>query len=364
MSALPLHSASATGRNNVPGIVLFGDSLGLKAVLPLIPAGRLSALVGAANRPQYQTGIQQLAKSHGVPCLQQVPTSHPSYVDFERDLLDIKPDIILVYSYSMRIPDIIIAAPQIAAVNVHGGPLPEYRGCNPIQWAIASGDSVAGVSMHLLSSEFDAGPLLAQRRFGIGAEDCWPQVARNVHALAAQLLAENLPPLLKGDIKPILQNDALARYWPRRTPADSVFHWSWPCRKIYNCIRASVAPLHGAFYHDVYGQKIIFDQFMPLAEVVRYKLNLNPYILNGILFSCSPPNPTDNHGILRLNLQIRGQKICTAVLSNFINTSSAPIAVITDCNIPMQTINEVLKKFITLELETISPTIKSHATKA
>lgn len=333
-------------------IILFGDCIGIEAVLPQLPAGRLSALVGAANRPQYQTRIQQLAKIHGVPYLLHVPGSHPAYVDFERNLLDLKPDIILVYSYSMRIPDNIIAAPQIAAINVHGGPLPEYRGCNPIQWAIASGDSVAGVSIHLLSSEFDAGPLLAQRRIAIGAEDCWPHVAHKVHALAAQLLAENLPALLKGDIKTTLQNDTLARHWPRRTPADSSFNWSWPCRKIYNCIRASVPPLHGAFYHDDSGQKIVLDQFVPLADVVRYKLGLKPYTIDDILFSIPPDGHDDKKDTLHLSLRRRNQEICKVTLSEFIKADGKTTAIISTPQQYIHQYSEILRKFITTELET------------
>lgn len=52
-------------------------------------------------------------------------------------------------------------------VNIHNSPLPRYRGVRPINWALKNGERVHGVTLHDLTDEIDAGPILAQTTFAI-----------------------------------------------------------------------------------------------------------------------------------------------------------------------------------------------------
>ena len=46
------------------------------------------------------------------------------------------------------------------ALNLHNAPLPRYRGCNPINWALKNGETTHGVTIHELTSCIDAGPIV------------------------------------------------------------------------------------------------------------------------------------------------------------------------------------------------------------
>lgn len=57
-------------------------------------------------------------------------------------------------------------------VNVHPSLLPYYRGANPVDWCIAHGEERSGYTVHEVTEEIDAGPVLRQGVVRIaGAED-------------------------------------------------------------------------------------------------------------------------------------------------------------------------------------------------
>ena len=49
------------------------------------------------------------------------------------------------------------------AVNVHFSLLPAYRGAAPVQWALARGETVTGVTTMLMNERMDEGDILLQR---------------------------------------------------------------------------------------------------------------------------------------------------------------------------------------------------------
>ncbi len=55
-------------------------------------------------------------------------------------------------------------------INIHNGPLPRYRGVNPINWALKNGESEHGVTIHEITPGVDDGPILGQIMFPIDPE--------------------------------------------------------------------------------------------------------------------------------------------------------------------------------------------------
>ena len=64
-----------------------------------------------------------------------------------------------------------IDLPPLGNLNLHGSLLPKYRGAAPIQWAIANGETVTGVTTMRIDAGLDTGDILLQREMGIEPED-------------------------------------------------------------------------------------------------------------------------------------------------------------------------------------------------
>ncbi len=233
-----------------PSVVFFGyGPLGRAGLDTVVRAG---ARVAAAVVPGNRTGpdvdvVRALAERHGIAVWVQPPRA--SIQPFEARLREAAPDLILVCSYTMLLPDAVLRVPRLGAVNVHGGLLPQYRGPHVTQWAIINGERETGVTLHYMDGGFDTGPIIAQRSVAIAPDADAVTVRDHLIEAATALLSAWWQPIIDGSAPRVPQDERLARYWPRRGPADGAIDWSAPAESIVNLVRALVAPWPGAFTH-------------------------------------------------------------------------------------------------------------------
>lgn len=73
-------------------------------------------------------------------------------------------DFIVVACWPYRIPAQIVKFAKKAAMNIHPSLLPAYRGADPVKAQIENREKQLGVTLHLLSEEFDSGDIIASRQ--------------------------------------------------------------------------------------------------------------------------------------------------------------------------------------------------------
>jgi methionyl-tRNA formyltransferase len=79
--------------------------------------------------------------------------------------------------------------------------LPEWRGADPIAFAILSGQSKTGVSLMLIDAGMDTGKILVQKSLPIEATDTISSLTEKLIVLSNGLLAENLPRYFSGELR-------------------------------------------------------------------------------------------------------------------------------------------------------------------
>ncbi len=131
-------------------------------------------------------------------------------------------DLFVVAAYGKILPPELLAIPRRGTLNVHPSLLPKFRGADPVRAAILEDERKTGVSIMLVDEELDHGPLLAQA--SVEVED-WPPRRAILEELLAReggrLLAEVMPPWIRGEIVPEPQNDAEASYTRKSRPEDA-----------------------------------------------------------------------------------------------------------------------------------------------
>jgi methionyl-tRNA formyltransferase len=149
-----------------------------------------------------------------------------------------EPDIGICASFPSLIPDDALAVPRHGILNIHPGRLPRYRGPNPLGWSIRNGDAELGLTVHRMTSEFDAGPIYAQAAIPISDhEDPALDGVQRFDELAGRLLAEALARVKAGEPGD-LQDESLAGYAGIFEPAYVEVDWSNDARYIHNQTRA------------------------------------------------------------------------------------------------------------------------------
>ncbi len=87
-------------------------------------------------------------------------------------------------------------------INIHPSLLPKYPGLNTHARALAAGDSKAGASVHIVTSELDAGPVIAQVHVPIHPGDTTESLAQRVLDQEHALYIKALQLCIKGLDKP------------------------------------------------------------------------------------------------------------------------------------------------------------------
>src|SRR5215470_16449572 len=189
----------------------YGD-MGPAAFAALQGAGaRVLALVLPSNRVGHDVEIARAAaRTAGLPTCVQPPRSRVE--PFVEELRGMAPDVIVIWSYSMILPESVIAVPRRGAVNVHGGLLPAYRGPHVMQWAIINGEAETGATLHYVDAGIDTGPVIAEERFPIAPNDDAGSVRAKLGAVAARLAGGRWPAQAAGTAPWTPQDESRARY--------------------------------------------------------------------------------------------------------------------------------------------------------
>jgi methionyl-tRNA formyltransferase len=190
------------------------------------------------------TPVKQLALERGVEVVQ--PEKIKNNQEFRARLEQIVPEAIVVVAYGRIIPQWMIDLPPLGNINGHASLLPKYRGAAPIQWAIASGENVTGVTTMKIDAGLDTGDMLLKREIPILPEDTALTLAPKLAELTAGLLVETVPALKEGRLKPEKQDDALATLAPILKKDDGLIDFERTATDIWNRWRA-FQPWPGAF---------------------------------------------------------------------------------------------------------------------
>jgi len=207
----------------------------------LIAAGHtISAVFTQPDRPKgrgrgvAESPVKQTAAAHGLSVFQPERIRRPENVDLLRE---IDPEAMVVVGYGQIIPQSIIDIPRLGNLNVHASLLPKYRGAAPIQWALANGETVTGVTIMRIDAGLDTGDMLLQESTPIGAEENAPELGARLAVSGASLLVRALADVEAGRSVAVKQNDIEASLAPILRKEDGLIDWTLSASQIYNRLR-------------------------------------------------------------------------------------------------------------------------------
>ena len=133
----------------------------------LVKAGH--DVVGAVSQPDKPQGrgrklvptqVKQAAMRLGLPVFQPEKLRDG---EFERILLGVDPELIVVVAYGRILPKFVLDYPKYGCINVHASLLPKYRGAGPIQRAIIDGEKVTDKKMMITEATFGGDKILIEK---------------------------------------------------------------------------------------------------------------------------------------------------------------------------------------------------------
>ena len=178
------------------------------------------------------------------------------------------PDVIVVACFPWRLPDSVLSIPRYGCLNVHPSLLPDGHGPEPVFWAFRWGLTETGVTLHLMDSGWDTGPVLAQRRMPIPGDATLITLEQSLAQLGAALLVEQLA--AAGPNRPVAASPpdvGAARHARFPRPEDILVPTSWSAHDAAQFIRA-VLPVYGAIPVLVLatGQRLAVDEVIGISD--------------------------------------------------------------------------------------------------
>jgi methionyl-tRNA formyltransferase len=217
-------------------LVAAGFEVRLVLTQPDRPKGRGLALVTSP--------LKQAALRLGLEVYQ--PEKIKNNDELRVKLEQIAASAIIVVGYGRIIPGWMLQLPKYGHINLHASLLPKYRGAAPIQWAIANGERLTGVTTMQINEGLDTGDILLQKELAILDEDTAETLSPRLAAIGADLMLETLRGLAATTVKPQPQDDTQASLAPVLKKEDGRIDFSRSAEEIYNRLRG-FQPWPGAF---------------------------------------------------------------------------------------------------------------------
>jgi methionyl-tRNA formyltransferase len=225
-------------------LVESGSHVQLVVTQPDRPKGRGLELVASA--------VKQRALLLELPIVQ--PEKIKNNDVFRAQLNEINPDAIVVVGYGRIIPQWMLDLPRLGNINLHASLLPKYRGAAPIQWSIARGETVTGVTTMKIDAGLDTGDILLQQEVEIASDDTAETLAPKLATVGADLLVVTLRELQADTVHPRAQEHASATLAPILTKEDGRMDFARPASEVVNRMRG-FQPWPGA-YSTFRGKKL------------------------------------------------------------------------------------------------------------
>ena len=176
-----------TGDNRRLGVLISGRGSNLQAIIDAVVAGRLDATIAVviANKPD--AGGLDRARRAGIETAVLEHTAYPSREAYDRALVaelhrrDVQ--LVCLAGFMRLLSATFVEAFPCRILNIHPSLLPNFPGLHGQEQAWRHGVKVAGATVHIVTPELDAGPIVLQAP--VPVED-----ADTADTLAARILAQ------------------------------------------------------------------------------------------------------------------------------------------------------------------------------
>ena len=232
-----------------------------RVVLVVTSPGPMEAPRGAGSSERYGSGVPELIAS--APRTQDFLVTTRMKSVATPVIRALAPDLIVSATFPHRIPPEIVSIPRFGAVNLHPTSLPRGRGLNAMR-LIYEGEPMLAVTVHRISPEFDAGPILSQQLRPALVEPTVENLFAVWDEAAVVALEEGTRRAIEGD-PGTPQDEAAATYAAPFTDAEYLLDLREPARTLQRRALALNLTVPGRARAEIAGMAFAIHGLRPLS---------------------------------------------------------------------------------------------------
>jgi phosphoribosylglycinamide formyltransferase-1 len=191
------------------GVLASHTGTTLQAVIDACRDGRIDGRVGIVISNNQDAEALRRAEKCGIPARHISRRTCPEPGDLDalvaRVLREHGTDVVLLAGYLRKIGPQTLRAFDGRILNVHPSLLPRHGGRGMFglavhQAVLASRDQVTGASVHLVTDNYDEGPVVSQREVAVDPDDDADSLSAKVRIIERALVIETLDRMARGEL--------------------------------------------------------------------------------------------------------------------------------------------------------------------
>jgi UDP-2,3-diacylglucosamine hydrolase len=186
-------------------VLLSGNGSTLQAIIDRIKANHWPIEIAAVISDRADAYGLTRATQASIPTYVLPPKTFADkqtyHLALQECIDNIGPDLIVLAGYMRILTPEFVTHFANKIINIHPSLLPKFPGMHTHQRVLEAGETEHGTSVHIVTAELDAGPLLAQARTSIDKQDTAESIEKKIKALEAQLYPEVIYKIASGKIK-------------------------------------------------------------------------------------------------------------------------------------------------------------------
>jgi phosphoribosylglycinamide formyltransferase-1 len=186
------------------GILISGRGSNMSAIIKSIESGVLNAEISVviSNKPDAK-GLD-VASAHGIHTKSFKPVDYSSRDDYEHDVIacleSYNVDLVILAGYMKLVGDPLLTAYKGRMLNIHPSLLPSFKGLNAQEQALNYGVKIAGCTVHYVTKEMDAGPIIMQASVPVLSDDTVESLSERILVEEHKLFPKAIQSVLNQDL--------------------------------------------------------------------------------------------------------------------------------------------------------------------
>lgn len=202
MTPVPQALSSVENGSDPVGVLISGRGSNLQAIIDAIQGGQLRARIAVVISNRADAPGLARAAAAGIETLVLPHRAAPSRAVYDQMLVRALKDrgvkLVCLAGFMRLLGPAFCDAFPNAILNVHPSLLPAFPGVDAQRQALASGAAVSGATVHFVTPELDAGPIVLQAAVPVHATDTVESLSARILEQEHQILPEAIQLVLDG----------------------------------------------------------------------------------------------------------------------------------------------------------------------
>jgi phosphoribosylglycinamide formyltransferase-1 len=171
-----------------------GSGSNFEAVAAAIEGGNLNARIAVLIHNKPNIKAIDRAQNRGIPTVFLDRREYANREELDgaivKTLQAHQVECVVMAGWMLVITQVLLDAYPDRVINIHPSLLPSFRGIRAIEQALAAGVKITGCTVHLVSLEVDAGPILVQAAVPVLPDDTADTLHARIQIQEHQILPQ------------------------------------------------------------------------------------------------------------------------------------------------------------------------------